>query len=483
MICWLLILFSLVATGGFSRAPTPRAIDLSFQDGMARLETSVLSFKYYKPRKTSEATSRESAVVDLYSMLHVGERAYFRQLEERMRGYDIVLYELITDESNTEYESRAPHRRVLTTDLVAPEAEKLASELDFTTQMCMNFQAPNWYIADLDSTTVGTPEQERRGTTMTKYITSLIAGRASKQRLTVKNFYLADTPFVTALRLTSWLTPCPELGLLALDWSRFAKAGGLPAVVGPIIESLLAGDIQGARKLAFTQQMLSGLPDSGAWGGEAMSDTTVRVKARNRKCLETLQSFLKELPDVNEAECEPKRIAILYGAYHIASLSTSMVDMGLLKTNKSPESTKGPLVAWTMNAPNRVSQGKMAPGSGIGKDPAEVVSYAGSLLTGGSPRQALAVLLVVPLYLAVGAFDWWALVKLTTDAVQAGVTWGFGGASTDISALASSVGCGVVYFIFYVQRHLSILRSFSQYGVQWERTLFEDVLVNEPEPF
>ncbi len=153
------------------------------------------------------------------------------------------------------------------------------------------------------------------------------------------------------MRLMSWLTPCPELGLLILDWSRFAKAGGLPVVVGPIVGSLLRGDVQGARKLAFTQQMLSGLPDSGAWGGEARSDTTVRIETRNRKCVETLQSFLDEIPQgvphrSGSPVTQPKRIAVLYGAYHIASLSKCLYEMGCLKAGREER-----LVAWSMNAP------------------------------------------------------------------------------------------------------------------------------------
>jgi len=43
--------------------------------------------------------------VDLYAVLHVGERAYFQAIEERMQNYDVVLYELVMDEANMCYDN------------------------------------------------------------------------------------------------------------------------------------------------------------------------------------------------------------------------------------------------------------------------------------------------------------------------------------------------------------------------------------------
>jgi hypothetical protein len=60
-----------------------------------------------------------------------------------MQDYNVVLYELITDEANTRYENGAPHRRVLERDVMALEADKYTAQFDFTTQLCMDFLAPN----------------------------------------------------------------------------------------------------------------------------------------------------------------------------------------------------------------------------------------------------------------------------------------------------------------------------------------------------
>ncbi|MBM3461144.1 MAG: hypothetical protein FJX76_03485 [Armatimonadetes bacterium] len=46
--------------------------------------------------------------VDLVSVVHVGERKYYQGLNERFRGYDAVLYELILDDGGTGKAPRGP---------------------------------------------------------------------------------------------------------------------------------------------------------------------------------------------------------------------------------------------------------------------------------------------------------------------------------------------------------------------------------------
>jgi len=77
------------------------------------------------------------------------------------------------------------------------EAYKLTAQFDFTTQLCMVFQAPNWYVAGLDATTVKALENKRKGMPLAKYTMSLIAGRASTELSTAKKVFVADTPFIT----------------------------------------------------------------------------------------------------------------------------------------------------------------------------------------------------------------------------------------------------------------------------------------------
>ena len=100
-----------------------------------------------------------------------------------MRDYDIVLYELITDNSNTKIDDLSkPYRRALKSEVQALKADNLASEFGFKTQLDMDMMSPNWFIADLDSATVSNLEAERIGITNTKYLLSQVAGRAASER-------------------------------------------------------------------------------------------------------------------------------------------------------------------------------------------------------------------------------------------------------------------------------------------------------------
>ena len=202
-------------------------------------------------------------------------------------------------------------------------------------------------------------------------------------------------------------------------------------------------------------------------GVQAMSDAAVRVKARNRKCLDTLQAFLDELPALIPAASGaegPKRIAILYGAYHIASLSNNLADMGLVRTG-----AKDRFVAWTVNAPSAISD-EVVPGAELGKDPAELATYAGTLFSSNEGGPTGFVGSGTPI-LGVRGIGLVGLGEAKCRCCGLYCTVGLErcrhrqcrGPPDNLSGLR----CG--YLVFYVQR----------YGVQWERKLFEDALAGK----
>ena len=110
-------------------------------------------------------------------------------------------------------------------------------------------------------------EAQRRPITVSSFYNSRLAGRAWREQL-IPSFQLTlpDAGIATVLRVLSWLAPCPELGCLLLDWSRWrqpTKAGGVPLALFPIVGHLLRLDFAAARKLAFAQQLIAGIPDAG----------------------------------------------------------------------------------------------------------------------------------------------------------------------------------------------------------------------------
>lgn len=155
--------FFIVATECYMGPTQPqfRALDLDItsRGDIARqgikLTTGVYRFS------TQGITS--SAQVDLFSMVHIADPSYFEIIKDRMKGYDVVLYELITDNKNCDTVKGSDFKRQLNTEISATETEKLASQYELESQVSLyNFISRNrnlvtrnnWFIADLDANEV-----------------------------------------------------------------------------------------------------------------------------------------------------------------------------------------------------------------------------------------------------------------------------------------------------------------------------------------
>lgn len=376
----------------------------------------------------------------------------------------------------------------------------------------------------------------RRKLTVASFRASRFAGRAWERQL-MNNFFLSDVLFITTLRYLSWLGPCPEFSCLLLDWSRWnqpTKAGGLPAVLLPIFEHISKGNFFAAKKLAFAQQLISGVPDAGSWGGEALSDTEVRIKARNTECCRVLQCFLEEhsetlkdststaefnldciedglrssLPQNEEKYPVNLKIAILYGAYHISDLSKRLTKMGLKK-----ESTSS-LTAWSMDSPftdplSSLPISSPIPSSSsisseikktlpsVDKNKFLIANNKKKYRNQSTPFSKTALLaglvgILCTTYLVLGALDWFVLIDFLVEIIKRITSTTIVSKDSFISSLLNrliednsnfsltendkivEISFAVVYTVAYVQRHIAAQRTASFVGVQWDRGLFED---------
>lgn len=380
-------------------------------------------------------------------------------------------------------------------------------------------------------------EVPRKHLTIASFRANRSAGRAREERF-LRKFFLSDIALITALRYLSWLGPCPEFSCLLLDWSRWnqpTKAGGLPPALLPIIENVSMGNIFAARKLAFAQQLISGVPDSGSWGGEALSDTEVRVKARNTECCRVLKGFLEEheeaakiiaLPEQSstvenipktaskmstsstEVKSSELKIAILYGAYHIEDLSAKLRAMGMKAESASS------LTAWSMEYPSIASPSDHTVNANVQKEQekekekdvahaptAAKKNFFGSRTIAKAFKSikgsglSVSVAGICTMYLVVCALDWWLMIDFLVEVVQGLRNSVSSGAANSIVTdlvrhiIAGEVGeplsedakiveisLSVLYSLAYVQRHLWALRAASSVGVQWDRGLFDDSL-------
>ena len=208
-----------------------RPLDLIFEDEDIKLVTPILKFE---KRVSRPNIPKKKICVDLYGMVHIADATYYAQIQDRMKNYDVVLFELITSNQNTRISG---FKRTLSVEVRATESALLAKKFSLSCQLdSLYLQGPNWYIADIDSDTLRKLEHPRRGRIIFRYWLSLLTGRNGNSQL-MRNFFLSDTSIVNTLRLLSWLGPCPEITCLLLDWSRMnPNAGGLPIVLEPMVE-------------------------------------------------------------------------------------------------------------------------------------------------------------------------------------------------------------------------------------------------------
>ena len=412
---------------------------------------------------------RENTVVDLYSLLHIGEKAYYEELTRRLEEYDIVLFELITSRQNVVLDEGRDYRRRLVRNVFSPKTSALAAEYNLSCQLDdIDFTREKYFIADLEAEDVASLEKKQAGFVWKRYFASLIAGpRASSSsissssssssypadRLTLKKFFLPlDALLTNSLRLLCWTCPCPELSALLVDWSR-AQAGGVPEVIGPILQCLLRGQIKDARRILFGQELVTGLADSGEWGGAAFSNTNVRVGARNEECLRVLESIVKEeqkkgrsLADLNSEDAlKELRVAILYGAFHSRDLTNKLSAAGYTLESKE-DKNQG-------DCSNRISEHHLTAWSVASP---QVTTFAPQVLLGSG---------LVLAYLFLGALDWYLLLYLLGEGAR--VAW------TEASSDLTTPVLSLFYLATYVQRHSGLFNRASSVGIDWQEGLFD----------
>ena len=103
----------LISSDCYKGSTQSRALDLDItwrKDLNAiRLTTGIYRF-------STKGTS-SSALVDLFSMVHIADPSYFENIRDKMKGYDIILYELITDNNNCDTILGSDFKRQLNTEI------------------------------------------------------------------------------------------------------------------------------------------------------------------------------------------------------------------------------------------------------------------------------------------------------------------------------------------------------------------------------
>jgi hypothetical protein len=182
---------------------------------------------------------------------------------------------------------------------------------------------------------------------------------------------------------------------------------------------------------------MTGLADSGSFGGEAMSDVDVLVGERNNECIRVLKSFVDDA--IKSSSNSDYRIAILYGAYHIKDLQLKLSNMGC----KAVGQTNQELTVWNMPYPT----------SNVSNEKVKLIT------------EVVPIGFFATVYLALGAIDWWVLIKIFSS--------GFDYVNNYDNNLVVAISFMVGYTALYVQRHLVVFRYLSSSAISWDKPLFD----------
>jgi uncharacterized protein with NAD-binding domain and iron-sulfur cluster len=138
---YIALLFISIYTSNFGKSYQAVALEMSrpisvvLKNNQICLETNVYRFQ----------SSPSSVILDLYSMVHIGDGEYYNRINSLMKDYDVVLYELITSKHNMQ--STDDYKKQLSCEILPSKASQdLANKFSLQSQLSLPLQSKNWYL-------------------------------------------------------------------------------------------------------------------------------------------------------------------------------------------------------------------------------------------------------------------------------------------------------------------------------------------------
>jgi len=244
------------------------------------LQTAVVT--YESPQKVR---------VDLVGAIHIADKPYFDTLNERFKGYDVVLYELVGPPMH-QREKAQPPKDAQNLAWVGQLQTMMKSTLKLHGQLeCIDYKAKNFVHADMDMTQFTKTQEVKKESFLTLY---LRAAQAQKSANDEKGVDSDAAGLVMLLKL-----------LTSKDSST-----GLKRMIAEQFDSV--------------EDIMAGVESGGS---------TVLVGERNRVALEVMD---------RQITAGKKRLAVFYGAAHLADMEERLIKKGF-----KPVKTEW-LKAWTL---------------------------------------------------------------------------------------------------------------------------------------
>jgi hypothetical protein len=235
------------------------------------METAIVRYVKASDIKSGQLPSRYKQYVDLVGAVHIGDRSYYRELNNRFRKYDAVLYELVAPEGTAVPRGRGTSNShplgALQNGMKSMlEVEHQLEQIDYTEDNMVHADlSPAEFFQSMDKKNEGFAQM---------YFRMLGASMAQQSQQTAKG-------------------ENPEMDLMAALFSK-DRPRQLKIAMAKQFESM--------------EQLLTSL--SGP-------DGSTLITERNKRALDVLEEQLDEGVD---------RIAIFYGAGHLSEMQDQLAE-------------------------------------------------------------------------------------------------------------------------------------------------------------
>lgn len=133
-----LVFVCVLVTPGFAEESSYLRLKSDSHNRPEALETAIVRF-------VPQNAKADPITVDLVGAVHVGDASYYDELNEKFKGYDALLYELVAPEGHEVPGHREPSNNPLS---AIQRTMKNALELEFQLDR-VNYKAPNFVHADM----------------------------------------------------------------------------------------------------------------------------------------------------------------------------------------------------------------------------------------------------------------------------------------------------------------------------------------------
>uniref|UniRef100_A0A1J3DJ67 Thermosome subunit gamma n=1 Tax=Noccaea caerulescens TaxID=107243 RepID=A0A1J3DJ67_NOCCA len=282
-------------------------------NGSSELQTAIVSYK----KRFPWILLNPFLQVDLVSTIHIADKEYFTTLQKDLEQYDSILYEMVASKETLENRrnpiaakrlKKSPRSRGFSVLGFIQRQMARVLTLDFQLD-CLDYEAKNWYHADLDFETF-TLLQREKGESFYSFARDMTV-KSTKAIMKSASTTEGLDPLRSKLVWFSRVFPMPLVGLFLIGAFCADFENQTPDY--PELEALSRLDFGAAMKVFLAKRLTSELTQVTS----DIEEKSVIIGERNRAATEALRRAIEQ---------GHKRVAILYGGGHMPDLGRRLRD-------------------------------------------------------------------------------------------------------------------------------------------------------------